>query len=101
MSIIIKGIEMPRNSHTVTITVTGHGKVYVEYYDCRPHLAETIAYTAIPVPPHGRLIDADALMKESYDSGQYANAEVGFHQMVVDAEDIELAPTIIEAEEEE
>lgn len=52
----------------------------------------------IELPPHGRLIDADALLKKAYDSGQYANAEEGFHQRVVDVEDIDDAPTIIEAE---
>ena len=61
MSILIKGMEMPKGGHTVTITIVGSGQAYVEYYDCRPHVEETIEYTAVPVPPHGRMIDADAL----------------------------------------
>lgn len=44
-----------------------------------------------PVPPHGRLIDADALMDEAYQPGAYG---------YVDAIQIENAPTIIPASEE-
>lgn len=41
-----------------------------------------------------RLIDADALKENAYDSREWKNAEVGFHQMVVDIEDIDDAPTV-------
>lgn len=64
MSILIKGMEMPNRGHTTTITIVGSGQAYVEYFDCRPHVEETIEYTAVPVPPHGRLIDADALIED-------------------------------------
>ena len=51
----------------------------------------------VPVPPHGRLIDADALeYGEAYLNGHY---ELGDFEIVT-REDIESAPTIIEAEEE-
>ena len=46
----------------------------------------------VPVPEHGRLIDADALMDEAYQPGAYG---------YVDAIQIENAPTIIPAEEGE
>lgn len=42
-----------------------------------------------------RLIDADALKENQYDSRQWKDAEHGYHQMVVDVEDIDEAPTII------
>lgn len=51
MSILIKGMEMPKDGchHMICIyadgTVSTGGRVYM----------------AVPVPPHGRLIDADAL----------------------------------------
>ncbi len=62
MGVYIKGMEMPRHGHTITITIVGSGQAYVEYFDCRPHVEETIEYTAVPVPEHGRLIDADVLI---------------------------------------
>ena len=41
-----------------------------------------------------RLIDADELLKHAYDSGAWKDAETGFHQRVVDIEDIDDAPTV-------
>lgn len=41
-----------------------------------------------------RLIDADALKETAYDGRGWKNASEGFHQMVVDIEDIDDAPTI-------
>lgn len=41
-----------------------------------------------------RPIDADALVSKAYDSGLWNNAVNGFHQMVVDVEDIDDSPTI-------
>jgi len=52
--------------------------------------------TAVPVPPHGDLIDRDALYKEFERSGWFNNADRDI------AEDALLdAPTIILAEEDE
>ena len=42
-----------------------------------------------------RLIDADALKENAYDSGTWKNVEEGFHQRVVDVKEIDDAPTII------
>jgi hypothetical protein len=87
MSVLIRGMEMPKRGHTTTITIVGSGQAYVEYFDCRPHVKETIEYTAVSVPPHGRLIDADEL----------ANSITGaiYHS------DLRDAPTILPAEEGE
>ena len=57
MGVYIHGMEMPKRGHTITITIVGSGEAYVEYFDCRPHVEETIEYTAVPIPPHGRLVD--------------------------------------------
>lgn len=65
MSILIKGMEMPKRGHTITITIVGNGQTYVEYFDCRPHVKETIEYTAVHVPAHGRLIDADEFLQRA------------------------------------
>lgn len=63
--------------------------------------------TSVPVPEHGRLIDADALMaanERSYDAF-LKNGELTFHEASVAflwaSEEIRRAPTIIPAEEGE
>ena len=56
MSILIKGMEMPREGELLCINIYPDGKVCIDLdLEC-----SQIA-TAVPVPPHGRLIDADAL----------------------------------------
>lgn len=54
MGVYLPNMEMPKRGHTVTITIVGSGQAYVEYYDCRPHVEETIEYEAVSAPPHGR-----------------------------------------------
>ena len=97
MSLLIKGMEMPKRGHTITITIVGSGQAYVEYFDCRPHVEETIEHEAVPVPAHGRLIDADALMKELEidDLDDRTGAAL---LMAVFLEVLKSAPTIIPAE---
>lgn len=59
MSVLIKGMEMPKES-AVTITVYSDGVVIRDLY-------EEHNYEAVEVPtPHGRLIDADELHEKMY-----------------------------------
>lgn len=96
--ILIRGMDMPKRGHTVTITIVGSGQAYVEYYDCRPHVEETIEYEAIPVPPHhGRLIDADALRQDWLENGE--NEYVYDTNAFLDS--LDTAPAIIPADGEE
>jgi hypothetical protein len=106
--VYIKGMEMPIDGF-ITVTITSDGRVVgnskkengkFEYLD-----NEDIA-KAVPVPPHGRLIDADALTRRildehdkfeamnQYDSGLRAGYRAS-------TKAVRLAPTIIEAEEGE
>ena len=56
MSILIKGIEMPKDGEMLCVNIYPDGKVCINLdLECK-----RIA-TAVLVPPHGRLIDADAL----------------------------------------
>lgn len=55
MSILIKGMEMPKEMRTLTIFPNGYVAVYNSF---DTFVSET---KAIQIPPHGRLIDADAL----------------------------------------
>lgn len=52
MSILIKGMEMPTKKNGAVLIIYPNGKCAFE---------DDNAYQAVPVPPHGRLIDADAI----------------------------------------
>lgn len=63
--ILIRGIEMPKDGNWKTIRIFSDGSYEIPNWqgDCRvfPHMV-------IPLPEgYGRLIDADALLNESYD----------------------------------
>ena len=84
MSILIRGMEMPNKKN---------GAVLIIYPDGRCAFENGEEYKAVPVPPHGDLIDRDAL-----------RAEVKKHATPSDAwvfSLIRTAPTIIPAEEGE
>ena len=68
MSILIKGMEMPKNCSECPLVVC----LSVES-DC----------PLVPVPPHGRLIDADALMLKILDYiEEYSDVdEKGWHNL--------------------
>ena len=96
MSILIKGMEMPKCHFKTGESYNVHG-FWMVYPDGKSKLhimvdSDHWVCEAIPVPPHGRLIDADAL-----------RAEVKKHATPSDAwvfSLIRTAPTIIPAEEE-
>ena len=62
MSLIIKGMELPKNGESTTITVYGDG-VWCAHFDNEPH------GKAVPFPEkHGRLIDAAEVLKKAENS---------------------------------
>ncbi len=83
MGIYIPGMEMPTN-RSRWIVIYPDGKV--EYSD-KTDEWETLDKGAVPVPPHGRLIDGDQLEKELVFDYAYAAADI-----------CREAPTIIPAE---
>jgi hypothetical protein len=92
MSVLIKGMEMPTEEYgTMTIKIYPNG-----------HVAEYIGdmgrvWDAVPVPPHGRLIDADALHYNRIRIAHPDGAVGGWNAVVMSAE-IKDAPTIIPAD---
>ena len=88
MSILIKGIDMPTARDTLVLVKTdGTAIVYED---------EAYVTTAVHVPPHGRLIDADALpLEESVPTVMMHDGE-----WWISAYELAMAPTIIPAEEE-
>lgn len=91
MSILIKGMDMPEsclccafNYDLFQCLITGETTICLDY-DERP-----INCPLVPVPPHGRLIDADALKADALD-------ESG--RMFISNIQIFNAPTVIPAED--
>lgn len=85
MSILIRGMEMPKTGeYRCVIRKWQQGSaITIDLYG-----EEELSGTIVPVPSHGRLIDADALCE-----GRVSNDNV-----VICAK---CAPTILEAEEGE
>lgn len=90
MSIIIKGMKIPTSP--VLFCIHPDGKVLA---DLEGGWRE---YKSVPVPPHGRLIDADALEEEPCDVVEDRDwySVFGYSH-----DQIRYAPTVIEAEEGE
>lgn len=86
-SILIKGMEMPKNCLRCPI-FCGLPYQYRDEKGRRPDCPLT------ELPPHGRLIDADKLNIHD------VSPAYGFCVMGVTEEDIELVDTVIEAEGE-
>ncbi len=106
MSILIRGMEMPKDGAFVEVLIwsDGHvtqtgdsyfaedGRAYYQPCDWKHFSA------AVPIPPHGRLIDADALIGLLGIMGDKCDNPVVWEQMRYIVEDV---PTIIPAEEGE
>ena len=90
MGLYIKGMEMPTDGmKNIMIIADGRVFQFSGYGNPKP------LGTAVPVPAHGRLIDADKL--KSYwepDHSRYFDADYFIHT-------IDVAQTIIPASEEE
>lgn len=103
MSVLIRGMEMPTNGH-ITITLSDNGEVVCNseviggkyQYRSYGRLGK-----AVPVPPHGRLIDADNIGLTDFEIilCQKGNPFKNALEMLL--EKIENAPTIIPEEEGE
>ena len=91
MSILIKGMEIPSEQY---------GKMVITLYP-NGHVAEYVGdmgrvWEAVPVPPHGDLIDRDALMQH-----EVLLLRDGGRLPIIYASYVRNAPTIIPAEEGE
>lgn len=91
MSILIKGMEMPK--HGIVLNIHPDGRVS-EHFD---EFQEEIA-TAVELPPHGRLIDAKTLENMHFTENMFDNESKLFVPFVEVASAVFNAPTVIEAE---
>ncbi len=101
MSVLIRGMEMPKSCMVCSCTDTEYGECVLDTEKRCPEDYHKRAdwCPLITVPPHGRLIDADALnytmlYKENWMHG------TGVEAPAVWKKDIDAAPTIIPASEE-
>ena len=103
MTVLIKGMEMPKTTTQLWLFPDGSVRVWkqdIDYDEWKK---------AIEVPPHGRLIDADALdirrreqqawqdYKHNPDNEYIEGVKDGLHEA---SKQLSTAMTIIEAEEE-
>ena len=104
MSVIIKGMKMPSSCEKCRFSGFGglrNERVVCMFTGANAYMNE-VQYLddcpLIPVPPHGRLIDADALERMGYKLVRdiYRDGRWMWEQAFLD-----VAPTILEAEEGE
>ena len=98
MSVLIKGMELPKNCGSCDLfhvespmhctVVKGHKTVGAPYGMPRPDWCPLVE-----IPEHGRLIDADALLKKTINNP--------LHAPYIVEKDIRDMPTVIEAERSE
>lgn len=91
MAILIKGMEMPKNGY-VDIRICYDGTIHrhIGFGDYNVMKGKE----AVELPPHGRLIDADALLQH-----EVAIPSDGGYLRVIYSSYVRNAPTIIEAED--
>ena len=87
MGVYISGMDLPNRNSTVLVEINSDGSVYAAYDGGRTRLSE---YSAIYVPPHGRLGDLDVLREN------WCLTELG--TKVVELIELDGAPTIIPAD---
>ena len=94
MGIYIPNMEMPKENEILVFDMW-HGKVYAR----STANIGTRSYEVVPLPEgHGRLIDADALIRDkSGEATLWCGYEYQDHSVVFE-EDIKNAPTIVPAE---
>ena len=87
MGVYLPNVDMPKDDKCVTIQICPDGSIWQQYRGTVPNAK------AIPIPPHGRLIEADNLLNTAF---KLVDEETfrAFRQLVIDA------TTIIQASEE-
>ena len=84
MSVLIKGMEMPKDK-PLRIVLNPNGQLFVD------HRTWYTEYEAVEIPPHGRLIDADCC-------NDYFYEHMSDDMMIAAMNAINEMPTIIESE---
>lgn len=103
MTILIRGMEMPNNGEVIVIHSDGYAERYSRVDISFIDFPISSPCKVVKVPPHGRLIDADALI-ELYEPAPAGVNEWEWERykttVGVIRQNIKDAPTVIEAEDE-
>ena len=105
-SLLLKGVPLPKDDHVRVLVLHPDGRVIDEWGN---------TYQAAPLPPHGRLIDADALaaemkkrqekagkwLREAKDRETAVRADAVLSFLCEIKLTLDAAPTVIPAEEGE
>lgn len=104
MSIILKGIDLPRDGESITVTIWSDGIIYAT--DENKNQIDTKESEAIQIPKdHGRLIDGDELLQRIVSLPSFRTNFEGVPWAVL--KDVEVLPevrhskAILEAEGED
>lgn len=93
MSVLLKGLKMPKGKNFVTIHVSGDGK-WCDVWETE------LEGKAVEVPtPHGNLIDVNALEEKVEKHRDMFKISTYDRELILHYTDIAMAPTVIEAEE--
>ena len=98
MSLILKGIDLPEKGTNIVLTIYGRDGTYdAETYPS----GVRVKAQAVQIPEgHGRLIDGDALYK-FFEDALNKNPLDDWWEAGAVLDNIEIAPTILEAEEDD
>lgn len=100
MSVLIKGMTMPKAGNWKTIRIYYDGTCVEPNWqgDCKVMKG----CEAVPIPDHGDLVDRDELMMKMWEASAYAPNHCSWvNARVVFAKDIEDVPVVIPAERSE
>ena len=95
MSVLIEGMEIPKKKNGAVLIIYPDGKCVFE---------DGAEHRAVELPPHGDLIDRDALLKYElpatlFPNGRRQNPDVWTHAIAIG--NIQEAPTVIPASAED
>lgn len=93
MSVYIN-MEMPKEGSCIQIVIDDDGNVYPSVDRCIMQIGSYA--TAVPVPPHGRLIDANEFLNRAFGTGLFGEDDMRLLKELTDG-----SPTIIPTEEGE
>lgn len=86
MSVLIKGMEMPKNDSWVNVRIKEKdGKPIIAFITGEDLEGKYFEIEEVPTP-HGRLIDADELLKHKYGISQTARTYIKTADTIIEAE---------------
>lgn len=98
MGVYLPNVDMPKGDKVLTVQICPDGSIWQQYRGTVPNAK------AVPIPPHGRLIDADALRAKQQEDADLFQGSTAYcdkcrrDEAMNAVANIVNAPTIIPAE---